>query len=88
MATKDDLIQLICWLASVATKQADCRHEAIALPSEECKEYLIMQSPIIQTSMLQQKIRDLGTAPTDQDALRRALYLAVSKVEGDRNERQ
>lgn len=81
MTTEDDLIQLICWLASVVTKQADVRHEAIALPPEECRQHIMMQSPIVQTSRLQMKLREIGDRPVDQDALRRALEVVCSREE-------
>ena len=71
--TEADLMQLVCWLSQIVTKQADCRHEAIALPPEQCKEHLMMKFSIIQGHVLQQKLREFGYQPIDTEALKRAL---------------
>lgn len=80
---KADLIQLVCWLSSMVTKLADCRHNAIALPSEECKDYVTMQFPIVQGHKLQQAIRQLGEQPTNDDSLRRAIEYLQTRIKDE-----
>lgn len=79
--TKEDLIQLTCWLSGIVTQQADCRHDAIALSPEERKEHLMMKFPIVQGYRLQQQLRELGSRPTDVEALRRAMSALRSTLQ-------
>ena len=76
-ASREDLMALIEWLSHTVMKYHDLRHEAIALPPDECKETVMMEFPVIQGSKLQQKLREIGDRALghdfDQEALRRAL---------------
>lgn len=85
LASKADLIQLACWLSSLVTKLADCRHQAIALPAEECKDYLIMQFPVVPGHQLQQAIRQIGEQPTDRESLQRAIDYLKMKIKDEEN---
>jgi hypothetical protein len=80
---KDSLILLVRWLSKAVMDQHDAWHRAIVLPPEDCKEYLIMKFPMVQTTKLQMTLKKVGLGVEDlnADQLNEALEM-VKKAAG------
>jgi hypothetical protein len=80
VSNEDDLFELIKWLSAIVAKSYECRLEAMSLPPEECKEYVMLNFPSAQGYRLNETIKHIGEQPTDERALARAMEIVWARL--------
>jgi hypothetical protein len=68
-----EVLDLLRWLAGLCMAQQQKRHEAIALPPEECREFVAMKWPIVQGMRNQMALEEIARQPINTDNLAKAV---------------
>lgn len=74
------LEDLARWMCGVWYRMHKTRQDAIALPPEECKDYISLKMPIVQGTRMQQLLRDIAIGDIeDQRDVRAAIAYIKAK---------
>ena len=76
----ESVTDLACWLAEIHMKWHTLRYEAMYLQSDECRDFLKGNFPIIQGSNNQENIRKIGDRKVKQENIRQAIMLILEKI--------